>query len=456
MKLFKTKYMWVITTIVLSIGYVVSCTKDNQVLDIPQINSSTDLISLKTTTPPTIDGTIDGEWDKATKLQVTPTVPDPGNGLFAGYSGQKYPATIRSMYDDQNIYFLVEIPDLTQTVNVAPWYFNPAANVTGKTGWAKEPNSDSYDPNGLLSRVGFGEDRIAMLWNIDNSTPKFISQTCYASCHVFTPYMDYSKDPAVYTSNASDGNHYTNGSSEKIDMWWGRLGYMSKDASLHFMDDNYQDWAGGPAVTNLTGGNANGRHVDGSVPGTNSTTWPFRPSYSSSPTQGEVNNSQSLALDGTGSKVNVPIWVIPGAGSAGYILIADTTSGKAKKVTGVSSTGVLTLSDGSTIDPTVGTDYQRSGTAVGPTAKNSIPGYIAVPLIGGRADITGASVYTGTGWIVEYKRALKTGDVLKQDIDFTKNMVGDQMQDQPFGIAIWNNSNYQHGIQPNLVLKFQK
>src|SRR5665647_3439463 len=191
MKLFKTKYMWVITTIVLSIGYVVSCTKDNQVLDIPQINSSTDLISLKTTTPPTIDGTIDG------------IVPD----------------------------------------------------------------------------------------------------------------------------------------------------------------------------------------------GTFSTTWPYRPNYTSSPTQGEISNSQSLPLDGTGAKVNVPIWVIPGAGSAGYILIADTTSGKAKKVTGVSSTGVLTLSDGSTIDPTVGTDYQRAGTATGPTAKNSIPSYIGVPLIGGRADINAGAKY---------------------------------------------------------------
>ena len=73
----------------------------------------------------------------------------------------------------------MEIQDPSQSVNVAPWYFNPAANVNGKTGWAKEPNSDSYDANGILTRTGMGEDRVAMLWNIDNSTPKFISQTCY-------------------------------------------------------------------------------------------------------------------------------------------------------------------------------------------------------------------------------------------------------------------------------------
>jgi hypothetical protein len=51
---------------------------------------------------------------------------------------------------------------------------------------------------------------------------------------------------------------------------------------------------------------------------------------------------------------------------------------------------------------------------------------------------------------VEYKRALKTSDALKQDVDFSS------LQDQPFGVAIWNRSNYQHGIQPNLVLKFQQ
>ena len=76
------------------------------------------------------------------------------------------------------------------------------------------------------------------------------------------------------------------------------------------MDDNYQDWAGGPAITNLTGGNANGRHVDGIYPdGTKSGTWPYRPNYTVSPTQGEINNRISLKLDGTGASVNVPLYV---------------------------------------------------------------------------------------------------------------------------------------------------
>jgi len=447
MRLFQNTKFWIMSTVICMVGYAVSCTKNDQVIIPDSGTSSTTLVSVKTTTAPTIDGNIDALWANATKINFLPTVPDPGNGLFSGYNGQQYPASLRSMYDDQYIYFLLEVTDANQSVNVAPWYFDPITKL-----WTKEPSSKSFDVNGALTRDGFGEDKFAMLWNIDNSTPKFVTQTCYASCHVFTPYMDYSKNPAVYTSNANSGNHYTNGAAEKIDMWWGRLGYISKDPSLNYMDDNYQDDAGGPAVTNLTGGSANGRHVDDIYVDTAKTyTWPNGPHYTTSPTQGEVSNSQNLKLDGTGASVAVPIWVIPNATSANFILIADTTSGKAKKVTAVSSTGVLTLSNGSTIDPTVGTAYQRTGDPVtGPTAVNSIPAYIAVPLVGGRADIICSAVYTGTGWVIEYKRKLKTADVLKQDIDFSS------LQDQPFGVAFWNKSNNQHGINPNLLLTFQK
>ena len=180
----------------------------------PTLNTGTELISIKATTPPAIDGNIDDSWNSATKLNIVPTVPDPGNALFTGYIGEQYPASVRSMYDDQNIYFLVEWSDSKNNSTVAPWYFNP---TTGR--WAQEPTSRTFDANGTLTREGWGEDKLAMLWNVDYSTPKFISQTCYASCHIFTPYTDYSKSPPVYTPNAS-GNHYTNGPNEKIDMWW--------------------------------------------------------------------------------------------------------------------------------------------------------------------------------------------------------------------------------------------
>ncbi|WP_295800414.1 ethylbenzene dehydrogenase-related protein [Mucilaginibacter sp.] len=287
-----------------------------------------------------------------------------------------------------------------------------------------------------------------MLWNIDDSTPLFLTQTCYASCHIFTPYTNYSVTPAVSVSNAGEGNHYTNGASEKIDMWWGHL---SRDIIFNQIDDDYQDWAGGPGVTGLAGGSGNGRHVDGLVVSGTSVNFPYGPTYTVAPPQGALNNKQSLKLDGNGAKVSVPMWIVPNASNYYYVLAADTVAGgKAAKITGVSSTGVLTYNGGS-IDPNSGTDYQRTGDATfGGDGPKCFPSYIASPLIGGRADITGAAIYTGSGWVVEYKRLLKTGDNLKQDVDLSS------LKDQQFGFAIWNKSNNQHGIQPNLTLTFKK
>jgi hypothetical protein len=174
MKSFRRTTRVIITLLVLIVA-LSYCTKNDQVLS-PGTSSasSSDLLSYKTTVPPNIDGTIDAIWDKAAKLNVVPQVPDPGNGLFAGYIGQTYPATLRSMYDDKYIYFLAEWADADKSVALATWYFNPAANTSGKTGWAQEPGSKTFDANGVLTRDGTGEDKLAMLWNIDNSTPNLL------------------------------------------------------------------------------------------------------------------------------------------------------------------------------------------------------------------------------------------------------------------------------------------
>jgi hypothetical protein len=443
MNLVKSRQFWVITTLICVLGYVVSCTKKDQVIIPTSGTNSTTLVSVKTSTPPIIDGQIDAIWNNATKLSVTPTVPYPGNGLFTGYNGQTYPATVRSMYDDKYIYFLVQWGDSEKSVYVATWYFNPTTQL-----WAQEPTSKTFDVNGLITRDGFGEDKLAMLWNIDNSTPLFATQTCYASCHVFTPYTNFSVTPAVEVSNANNGNHYTNGASEKIDMWWAHL---SRDLIFNQMDDNYQDWSGGPGVTSLVGGSGNGRHVDDIVVSGASKTWPFAPTYTTALPQGATNNRQNLKLDGTGATVTVPLFVIPSATSYYYILATDTLAGgKAVKITGVSSTGVLTYNGGS-IDPNTDVAYQRTGDPVlGGDGPKCFPSYIASPLIGGRADIAAGAFYNGTGWTLEFKRLLKTGDVLKQDVDLSS------LQDQQFGMAIWNKSNNQHGIQPYLTLTFKK
>ena len=245
MKLYKQVKFWAFSTMVIAVGYLASCTKGNQVLDLPTptptptTNSSKDLVSVKVTTAPTIDGTIDAIWDQATKLNIKPTVPDPGNNLFTGYIGDAYPVTLRSVYDDTYVYFLAEYADNTKSTNVQPWYFNSKTKL-----WAQEPNSRQFDANGALTRVGFAEDKIAMLFNIDNSTSKFASQTCYSSCHVFTPYMDYSTTTPTYREPRPTHRFHMSQEDGPLQHAQRRHPQTVLDNDLHKYRRCFSDWKG--------------------------------------------------------------------------------------------------------------------------------------------------------------------------------------------------------------------
>jgi len=403
MKLFQKKYLWVTATIILAIGYFVSCTKDDQVLDTvtQTINSSTDLVSVNVTTPPTIDGTIDPMWDNSPKLQFSTAVPEVTGDVFRGYTGNVIPSvTMRSAYDATNIYFLVQWEDPTKSLKRLPWYFDPATKR-----WAQESGTFGFASSPY--RPAFYEDKVAFLWNINNSVSGWNSGTCYKSCHTGLPAADGSS------------RHYTNFPTERIDMW------------------HWKSVRGG-----VNAGNQINDQVQNSNYPNGRTNDPGADVYQ--------NNVQTLNQPGIGS-VSVPKYVIPGRNDYGWIMNAEVTAGTAKLITAIDANGVLTLSDATTIDPNVGTDYQRTGTygsgGVGPKV---IPGLtLNDAYTGSVGDISCKASYTGSGWILEFKRALNTGDATN-DVDFSP------LADQYFGFAIFENSQIAHSIKANLVLKFRK
>lgn len=407
MKHLNGKYLWIITSIILAVGYVVSCTKGDQVLDTPQdqpVNSATDLVSIKTSTAPVLDGTIDAMWAGSPVLQFSTAVPEVTGDVFRGYTGNIIPVVkMRSAYDDNNIYFLVEWADPTKSLKRSPWYFNPTTKR-----WAQEKGTFDFDPvTGALLRQPFYEDKIAFLWNINNSVTGWNNGTCYKSCHTGLPAIDLSS------------RHFTNYPTEKIDMWhWKSV--RGGVNGLNQVHDQYQDNT-----------YPNGRKSD---PGVDI----------------YKNNTQNLVITGSSPAVTVavPKYIIPGRSDYDWIMNTEITDGTAKLVTAVDANGVLTLSDATTIDPNTGTDYQRIGAGVGPKA---IPGVtINDSYTGSAGDITCKTAYnTGSGWIIEFKRALKTGDSV-YDIDFTS------LNDQYFGFAIFENAQIAHSIKANLVLKFKK
>lgn len=394
MKLLNSKFIWVIASLVLGLGYVISCTKNDQVLDVPKpVNSSTDLVSVKVSTPPIIDGTVDVMWANIPKLQFSTAVPEVTGDVFRGYNGNVIPSvTLRSAYDANNIYFLAEWVDPTQSLSRLPWYFDPSTKI-----WAQEKGAPTFSATGAILRPAFYEDKLAFLWNINNSVTGWNNGTCYKSCHTGLP--------------ASDGSsrHYTNFPSERIDMWHWKSVRGGVNGPNMF-EDQHQFY-----------NYPNGRKGDDG-------------------NDVYTNNVQTLG------GVSVPKYVIPGKSNYGWILQSEIDNSTTKTVTAVDANGVLTLSDATRIDPNVGTDYQRIGTGIGPKA---IPGIIINTYTGSRADIPCKATYTGSGWILEFKRALKTADAVN-DIDFSS------LTDQYFGFAIFENAQIAHSIKPNLILKFEK
>lgn len=401
MKLLQSKYIWVITSFVLFTGYWVSCTKDDQVLDTGTtqvINSATDLVSEKITTAPTIDGTIDAMWANSQTLEFSTTVPEVTGEVFRGYTGNIIPSVkLRSAYDATNIYFLVVWDDPTESLSRGLWYFN---NTTKK--WLQEKGTYDFDPitNGNVSkRNPFYEDKMAFLWNINNSVSGWNSATCYKSCHTDLPALDGSS------------RHYTNYPTEKIDMWhWKSVrGGVNAANQIHdqLQDNSYP----------------NGRKGD--IGGT------------------DVYVDNKITISGT----TVPKYVILNKTNNYWILNSEITAGTAKLVTGVDANGVLTFSDNSTLDPNIGTDYLRAGANTAPKAIAGVTindaGYG-----GSQADISCKAVWANAKWTMEIKRKLTTGDA--SDVDFAN------LADQYFGFAIFENSQIAHSIKTNLVLKFKK
>ena len=97
------------------------------------------LVSVKTDQAPTIDGAVDAPWEKAPAykftLDQTPYKPENYKGIT------KTNVTVKSMYDAENIYFLVQWEDPTQSLERGPWVKQP----DGKWKQLAAPDSTGHE-----------------------------------------------------------------------------------------------------------------------------------------------------------------------------------------------------------------------------------------------------------------------------------------------------------------------
>jgi hypothetical protein len=409
-----------------------NCAKHNQVLDlataaIPATTSGVGdtLFCMHVPTGPYVqpvngaawDGSVDPIWNDCKKLAVHAVVPDLGNGTFSGYIGNATNVTMSSLYDNNYIYYLIEFATDQKMVSSAQWYYNPTTKL-----WAQEATVPTLTSDGVSYRPSFGQDQFVMMFNINNSFPSFNTLSCYAACHTNTSVV------VPGTTPMTGGFMYTNGPTEILDVWRAR---MLQVVNCNQANDCYIDWGGGTMDKNQV-------HNDLQV---NNGPTPIA--------DGGFSNKQSLKITGKTTKENVPIWVIPsGIYLNSAILLKDTLpGGQAVRVTAVDSFGVLTLANATTIDPRGSTNYTQIGTGDGPKC---IPGSILASYTGSRGDVSANAFYTGTGWRLLLRRALKTTDAVN-DVDFST------LKDQPFGIgAMFNGADNEHAIVAGLTLRFQK
>ncbi len=192
------------------------------------------LISVKTDRAPVIDGAVDAAWDRAPAytLPAAKTVYKPDNG----YEGiTKTTVTLKSLYDQQYIYVLVQYEDPTQSFQRLPWVKQPDGT------WKPLQKKDSTGHENT-----YYEDKLAILWNIN--TANFDKKGCEVACHKARG------GKIAGIPDTSPGRMYTNRPGETIDMWhWKSV----RTDPVGQLDDQYIDATRDPKL------NADwGRHGD--------------------------------------------------------------------------------------------------------------------------------------------------------------------------------------------------
>ena len=426
-----------------------NCTRHDQVLNLNQ-SGGTELVSVKTSTPPSFAtgtnvwaGADAAFWKKAPVLTFTATVPDVEgtNNAFNGFIGNSTTVSMQSMYDANNVYFLISWKATQPHMESAPWFFDPVAKV-----WAQGDAAPTYDVNGQLTQRSFVDDGFMMMFNINNSDAEFSTKSCFAACHAGEPTLVFDTATGKLITTTTNVMR-TNAVSEKLDCWIGRFNAVPQIKQL---PDYYIDWNGGVAGS------------DGIEPDQSVSDGANPPNYSSNEATngtGGMPNIQTLTITGTSTTEDVPLYVKPaGSTYTNASLVPADTLGAALLVVAVDINGVLTLSNGTTLNPNTSTTYQSVGDGIGNNDPTTwIPGQIVAPYTGGEGDVTANAVWTGSGWQLMLKRALKTADVLNQDVDFSS------LNKVPFGVAVMfcapgsiNPADNEHAIMPGLTLSFQK
>ena len=416
----KMKSKMILATLcIISIAFT-GCTHDDApeygpVVD-PGIGESSEVLLVQQfSTAPVFDGQIDDVWDEARPLINKATVTGAGdriitlNGssnfdtslepsdLMDPYTDEVYNYSLRGGHDGEYLYLLFEWDDDTDSQDRQSWFFN---DVTGK--WQQENKYANHKND------KYYEDKFGFMFPIGNPEG-FAAGTCTVTCH---GQLALTGDDLTDAGNKVT-RHYMANEGELTDFWhWKR----DRHALAEACDDGFVQWEDDNGFAT-----ANGRKNDDGI----------------SP----YGNNQTFEDGATGMKG--PKYVIPNKDNYYWIAQSEIDGGTAKEVTGIALDGTISYAGGS-IDPNGDVDFSQG------FGSKRIPSIIINPAgqgNDGRSEVRVKAVHIGSGWQLEIKRKLNTGD--PTDVEFA---IGTEI---PFGLAIFNNAAIAHGQTNFLTMKIE-
>lgn len=388
----------------------------------PGIGQSSDTLLVKRfTTAPEFDGAIDDIWEEARPLVNMATVSPAGDrlitlntinsgtdtsleptDLFDPYNGESYKYSLRGGHDGEFLYLLFEWEDDADSQDRESWYFNPDTQTWHQHNKYANHKNDKYY-----------EDKFAMMFPIENGSGNypegFLGGTCTVTCHANLT----DPQPGQKTTR-----HYMSNAGELADLWhWKR----DRNVLSQSVDDGYVydaiDKGQGTAA-------ANGRKADEGI---------------------KMYDDKPIFTD-TITGLFGPKWVKKDAEKYYWVTLDELSSGAAQSVTGVAVDGTLTLDDGSTINPNDDLVAYSEGFGI-----KRFPSITINPGGAGndfRSDTQVRAQHIGTGWQIEIRRELDSGD--PTDAVFR---IGESI---PFGLAIFNNAAIGHAQTNFLTMTIEE
>ncbi len=296
------------------------------------------LVAYPVEAAPKLDGMADdAAWANAAELVIP---------VSGGFNNFAVDAKLKAVYTADTVTFLLVYADPTESWFRSPWQ----KQADGSWKQIKDPNDKGGDNNTVY------EDKMALIWNINNSIKNFETAGCFVACHA-----GENSDVKPY------GNKYTSAEGELGDIW-----HWKSVRNLGQIDDQYLDWTKFDAEKAKEAGRKSDKKDKGG----------YADNFASMPDPADATKTVADKTKPGFTSPSVDLTT----GAPGFILDSEKVA-----------------LDQAALDAMPVGSY--------------LPGIIKSAIVGDRGDLSAAWMWKDGVWTIEFSRKLTTGS--ETDVQFS-------------------------------------